>query len=66
MFVYSKQRGSKIKSEIINVTEVPIDTNRINIYQPLDEQFIGFKHSANYNYLGIYQGKFKNYCFKLK
>ena len=60
MLVYSKPRGSKIKSEIINVIEVPIDMNRVDIYRSsFDETFITFKHSADYNYLGIYKGKFK-------
>ena len=59
MLVYSKPLGSKIRSEIINVIEVPIDTNRIDEYKSPEEEYIKLKHSVNYNYLGIYQSKFK-------
>ena len=60
MLVYSKLYGPEVKLGTSNVIKVPIDIKRINIYQSLlDEEFITFKDSDNYNYLGTYQGKFK-------
>ena len=59
MLVYSKLYGPEIKLETINVIQVPINIKRTNIYLPVDQAFTIFKHSADYKYVGIYQGKFK-------